>query len=254
MNAALSTEAGDTAPAMTPMSVRFAQRGSKLCLYVEWSDGSTPSLHMTRSIGDADMCAPRAASAERLLREPRATNRARMLPRFARPLTVARAPRSAHRTRVVSAEPSINRISVESGRSVRLILATDVRPHAAEISSFSVGSETRASSRRAPPQTQGVWDHLPLGRVSAILKTKAPLATGGEDAALAVARAVTDEARRSAEEGSQMYGAMSASQKIDDMTCIIVDLDVIPSVVEARPAVDRSSGGPSTTHSACQVT
>ena len=90
--------------------------------------------------------------------------------------------------------------------------------------------------------------------MSAILKTKAPLGTGGEDAALAVARAVTVEARRSAEEGSLMYCAMSASQKIDDMTCIIVDLDVIPSVVEARPAVDLKAGGPSTTHSACLLT
>ena len=52
--------------------------------------------------------------------------------------------------------------------------------------------------------TDGVWDNLPLPRVSAILKTKAPLGTGGEEAALAVARAVTLEARRSAEEGSQM--------------------------------------------------
>ena len=71
--------------------------------------------------------------------------------------------------------PSIHRLSVDTGRSVRLILASD-----------------------------GVWDNVPAGRVLSILKTEAPPGTDGESAALAVARAVTLEARRSAEEGSQM--------------------------------------------------
>ena len=58
----------------------------------------------------------------------------------------------------------------------------------------------------------------------------------------AVARAVTLEARRSAEEGSQMDIAPGAvSRKIDDMSCIVIDLDVLPPEVAVEPTSPHST-------------
>ena len=180
MGAALAAEAGGEPPAVAPESVSFAQRGSRLCLYVRWSDGSSPSLQMTRTIGDKDM------------------------------------------TRVVTPMPSIKRIGVESGCSVRLVLATD-----------------------------GVWDNLPFARVSAILKKKAPLGAGSDDAPLAVARALALEARRSAEEGDKadmLTIPRGLSRKVDDLACIVVDVDVSPSSRKVEPqwGDELAIGGPST--------